>query len=56
MARERGRSLLVLDTRVGDHAERLYRKLHCVEAGIIPSYAQKAGGMFEATILFYKLL
>ena len=56
IARELGRSLLVLDTRLGDHAERLYRKLHYVEAGIIPSYAQNAGGTLDATIIFYKLL
>lgn len=56
IARELGCSLLVLDTRLGDHAERLYRKLHYVETGIIPLYAQNAGGTLEATIIFYKLL
>jgi hypothetical protein len=56
MARELGRSLLVLDTRLGDKAEHLYRKLRSTEVGIIPSYAQNAAGMLEATILFYKLL
>lgn len=56
IARERGRSLLVLDTRLGDHAERLYRKLRYVEVGIIPSYAQNATGTLEATIILYKLL
>jgi acetyltransferase len=56
IARELGRTLLVLDTRSGDHAERLYRKLHYVEAGIIPSYAQNARGTLDATIIFYKLL
>ena len=56
IARERGRTLLVLDTRLGDHAERLYRKLGYVEAGIIPFYAQNAAGTLEATIIFYKLL
>lgn len=55
-ARELGRTLLVLDTRLGDHAERLYRKLHYREVGIIPSYAQNAAGTLEATIIFYKLL
>ena len=56
IARELGRTLLVLDTRLGDHAEHLYRTLHYVEAGIIPSYAQNATGTLEATIIFYKLL
>lgn len=56
IAREYGRTLLVLDTRLGDHAERLYRKLGYVEAGIIPSYAQNATGTLDATIIFYKLL
>jgi len=46
----------VLDTRLGDHAERLYRKLGYVEVGTIPSYAQSAIGTLEATITFYKLL
>jgi acetyltransferase len=56
IALELGRTLLVLDTRLGDHAESLYRKLHYVEAGIIPSYAQNAIGTLDATIIFYKLL
>lgn len=56
IARERGRTLLVLDTRLGDHAERLYRKVGYVEVGTIPSYAQSATGTLEATIIFYKLL
>lgn len=56
LAREHGRTLLVLDTRLGDHAERLYRKLGYTEAGIIPSYARNAAGTLEATIIFYKFL
>ena len=56
IARERGRTLLVLDTRLGDNAERLYRKLGYIEVGIIPSYAQDATGTLDATIIFYKLL
>ncbi len=56
IACELGRTLLVLDTRLGDNAERLYRKLGYVEVGIIPSYAQNATGTFDATIVFYKLL
>ena len=56
IAREHGRTLLVLDTRLGDHAEHLYRKLGYVEVGIIPSYAQSVTGTLDATIVFYKLL
>ena len=56
IARELGSTLLVLDTRLGDNAERLYRKLYYKEVGIIPFYAQNAAGTLEATIIFYKLL
>jgi ribosomal protein S18 acetylase RimI-like enzyme len=56
IARERGRTLLVLDTRLGDEAERLYRKAGYVAVGSIPSYARSATGTLEATIIFYKLL
>jgi ribosomal protein S18 acetylase RimI-like enzyme len=55
IARERGRTLLVLDTRLGDHAERLYRKLGYVEAGISPSYAQNAAGKTSLILLFTAL-
>jgi GNAT superfamily N-acetyltransferase len=56
LAREHGRTLLVLDTRLGDDAERLYRKLAYIEAGIVPSYARNAEGTLDSTIIFYKLL
>lgn len=56
VARERGRTLLVLDTRQGDAAEQLYRKLDYREAGVIPAYARSATGMLDSTIFFYKLL
>ncbi len=56
LALELGRPLLVLDTRQGDNAERLYRKLGYIEVGIIPSYAQNATGTLDATIIFYKWL
>ena len=55
-ARKLGRTLLVLDTRSGDNAERLYRRLHYIEAGIIHSYAQNEAGTLDATIIFYKHL
>lgn len=56
VARERGRTLLVLDTRQGDAAERLYRKLGYIEVGSIPSYARNATGTLDATVIFYKSL
>ena len=56
VAREHGRTLLVLDTRQGDAAERLYRMLGYQEAGVIPGYARSAMGSLDATVLFYKEL
>ncbi len=56
IAQEHKRTLLVLDTRQGDTAEQLYRKLGYIEAGVIPSYARNAEGSLDATVLFYKLL
>lgn len=55
-ARQAERSLLVLDTRQGDVAERLYRSLGYVEAGVIPQYARSANGKLDACVFFYKLL
>jgi ribosomal protein S18 acetylase RimI-like enzyme len=55
-ARECERTLLVLDTRQGDAAEQLYRKLGYREAGIIPAYARSATGTLDSTIFFYKAL
>jgi GNAT superfamily N-acetyltransferase len=51
-----GRSLLVLDTREGDVAERLYRALGYQEAGVIPLYARNAAGGLDGTVVFYKML
>ncbi|WP_346839503.1 GNAT family N-acetyltransferase [Microbulbifer sp. SAOS-129_SWC] len=55
-ARDSGRSLLILDTRVGDTAERLYRKLGYIEVGQIPAFARSAAGTLDATCIFYKQL
>jgi GNAT superfamily N-acetyltransferase len=55
-ARARSRTLLVLDTRAGDDAERLYRRLGWSEAGRIPAYALSAAGRLEATVFFFKQL
>jgi ribosomal protein S18 acetylase RimI-like enzyme len=55
-ARVRGRTLLVLDTRRYDDAERLYRRLGYESAGIIPQYALGADGRLHDTVFFYKRL
>lgn len=52
--RQTGRSLIVLDTRQGDSAEALYRKLGYTEAGTIPGYALDADGVAHSTVIFYK--
>jgi ribosomal protein S18 acetylase RimI-like enzyme len=49
-----GRTLLVLDTREGDLAERLYRSAGWIEAGRIPGYALSADRTPHATVYFYK--
>jgi GNAT superfamily N-acetyltransferase len=51
-----GRTLLVLDTRTGDDAERLYRQLGWTEAGIIPRYVRSSAGEMTDTTIFYKHL
>jgi hypothetical protein len=51
-----GRSLLVLDTVVGDHAERLYSRLGYTAAGIIPRYARSSAGGLDPTVYMYKEL
>ena len=51
-----GQSLLVLDTRLGDAASDLYRKVGYVEVGRIPEFARGSNGQLEATVFFYKLL
>jgi acetyltransferase len=50
------RELLVLDTRLGDLASIVYRKLGYQEAGQIPNFARSASGKLEATVYFYKQL
>lgn len=53
-AAERGATLLVLDTRTGSAAERLYRRAGWTEAGVIPDYAADPDGELRPTTLFYK--
>lgn len=51
-----GRRLLTLDTRAGDLAEPLYRRLGWQEAGRIPGYALDEAGKPHATVLFWKVM
>jgi len=55
-ARDTGRTLLVLDTRQGDVAERLYLRQGYTRAGSIPQYARSADGTLDTTVFFYRLL
>jgi GNAT superfamily N-acetyltransferase len=51
-----GRSLLVLDTRAGGRAERLYRSMGWNEVGRIPGYALKPDRTPDDTVFFWKAL
>ena len=55
LARECGKTLLVLDTASGD-AERLYAKLGWQRSGVIPGYALwPRGGLCDTTV-FYRMI
>ena len=49
-----GRTLLLLDTRAGDPAGRLYDKLGYVRAGVIPGYALNPAGRLQASAFYYR--
>lgn len=55
-ARERGRTLLVLDTISGSDAARLYERLGWRRAGEIPRYATMPDGTLAPTTFYYKEL
>lgn len=55
-ARAAQRTLLVLDTRAGDDAERLYRRLGYQLAGVIPHYARSTNGQLDSSAFMYKEL
>ena len=55
-AKQRGLTLLYLDTIEGELAEQLYIKLGYVRLGEIPNYASFPDGRLWATVIFYKLL
>jgi GNAT superfamily N-acetyltransferase len=54
MARECGRTLLVLDTVTGGDAERLYARLGWTRVGEIPRYALMPDGPYCSTTVFYR--
>ncbi len=51
-----GLSTLVLDTREGDPAERLYQSLGWTRLGAIPQYFRNPDGTLGSTVLYYTLL
>ena len=55
-ARRAGFSLLTLDTKRGDAAERLYRHIGWTPAGTIPGYALDPDGTPHDAVIFYKEL
>ena len=55
-ARRLGRTTLVLDTRQGDPSEKLYLSVGWRPAGVIPRYAQSAGGALDGSAFYYRLL
>ena len=56
LARDCGKTLLVLDTVPGSDAERLYTRMGWVRVGTIPDYALLPRGGLFGTTLFYKAL
>lgn len=54
LARDCGKTLLVLDTVTGGDAERLYARLGWQRVGVIPDYALWPQGGLCATTVFYK--
>lgn len=55
-ARERGRTLLVLDTAADGGASSLYERLGFTLAGTIPDYALKPHGGLTGTMIYWKRL
>jgi GNAT superfamily N-acetyltransferase len=56
VARERGRTLLTLDTAEEEGAGPFYEKLGFTRAGVIPDYALKPHGGLCGTIIYWKRL
>ncbi|MBT1726673.1 GNAT family N-acetyltransferase [Enterobacter quasimori] len=56
IAREKGLSVLVLDTSTGSGAETFYQRAGWKKVGEIPCYALMPDGAMTATSVFYKFL
>lgn len=56
VARDCGKTLLVLDTITGGDAERLYTRQGWVRVGEIPGYALMPRGGLSGTTVFYKVI
>ncbi|CAM3911553.1 GNAT family N-acetyltransferase [Rahnella bruchi] len=56
LAREEGKTLLVLDTVTGSPAQALYESLGFTLSGTIPHYAMSTDGLLESTSVMYKVL
>jgi len=56
VARDCGKTLLVLDTNTGSDAERLYEREGWIRVGEIPDFSIQPRGGLRATTLFYKRL
>ena len=55
VTRERGRTLLVLDT-ASEEAKRLYERLGWIRVGVIPDYALLPRGGYCDTTVYYRKL
>jgi ribosomal protein S18 acetylase RimI-like enzyme len=55
-ARQAEFTLLTLDTKAGDAADKLYRKLGWTVVGSIPGYAFNSDGTTHTAVIFYKHL
>jgi len=56
VAREEGKTVLVLDTVTGGDAERLYERAGWHRVGVVPKFALMPNGDFCGTTFFYKHL
>jgi len=56
VARDAGKTLLVLDTVTGGDAERLYARQGWQHTGVIPDYALWPDGRFCSTTVFYRAI
>lgn len=56
VARAQGRTLLVLDTRLGDVSDHLYRRYGYTVTGVVPKYARSSNGQLDDCVFFYRFL